>query len=143
MSKRKFKKQESSGNSSADKQVARANTRRLIATVVVTLVVLLIYRLMMNTPYFYAVFIAYLVLAAAAVLGYVIYNRGFSRKGLTVDMLPPEWDEQKKREYIEDGEIRLKRSRNLLILVIAFGFTFAIDVIELFTIPLIMELFTK
>ena len=143
MSKRKFKKQESSGNSSADKQVARANARRLIATVVVTLVVLLIYRLMMNTPYFYAVFIAYLVLAAAAVLGYVIYNRGFSRKGLTVDMLPPEWDEQKKREYIEDGEIRLKRSRNLLIIVIAFGFTFAIDVIELFTIPLIMELFTK
>ena len=143
MSKRKFKKQESSRDSSADKQVARANTRRLIATVAVTLVVLLIYRLMMNTPYFYAVFIAYLVLAAAAVLGYVIYNRGFSRRGLTVDMLPPEWDEQKKREYIEDGEIRLKRSRNLLIIVIAFGFTFAIDVIELFTIPLIMELFTK
>ena len=143
MAKRKLKKKEAPQSSSADKQIAKANTLRLIATAVVTLAVFLIYRLMMNTPYFYAVFIAYLVLATAAVLGYVIYNRGFSRKGLTADMLPPEWDEQKKREYIEDGEIRLKKSRKLLIIVIAFGFTFAIDIIELFTIPLIMELFTK
>ena len=143
MSKRNRKTQNATQSSSADKQVARANTLRLVATAIVTLAVFAIYRLAMSTPYFHIVFIAYLALATAAILGYVIYNRGFSRKGLTAEMLPIEWSEDKKREFIEDGEIRLKKSRNLLIITIAFGFTFAIDIIELYTIPLILELLTK
>ena len=97
----------------------------------------------MNTPYFHIAFVAYLALATAAILGYVIYNRGFSRRGLTDEMLPDEWSEDKKREYIEDGERRFKKSRPLLIIVIAFAFTFAIDIIELYTLPFVLELFTK
>ena len=143
MAKRNLNKQNNAQSAAADKQVAKANTVRLVATVVVTLIVFTIYRLTMSTPYFHVVFIAYLALATVAILAYVIYNRGFSRRGLTAEMLPQEWSEDKKREFIEDGEIRLKRSRNLLIIVIAFGFTFAIDIIELFTIPLITELLTK
>ena len=143
MAKRNLNKQNDTQSSGTDKQVAKANTVRLVATVVVTLIVFVIYRLSMSTPYFHIVFIAYLALATVAILGYVIYNRGFSRRGLTAEMLPQEWSEDKKHEFIEDGEIRLKRSRNLLIIVIAFGFTFAIDIIELFTIPLITELLTK
>ena len=143
MAKRKRKKQQNTEVNSADKQIAKANTLRLAVTVTVTLAVFLVYRLLMNTPYFHIVFIAYLVLATAAILGYVIYNRGFSRKGLTAEMLSPEWSEDKKRDFIEDGERRLKKSRPLLIVIIAFAFTFAIDIIELYTIPLITELLTK
>ena len=143
MAKRKLKKQTEESSSTADKQVAKANALRLVATVTVTLIVFLIYRVMLNTPYFHVAFVAYLVLATAAILGYVIYNRGFSRRGLTAEMLPDEWSEDKKREYIEDDERRLKKSRPLLIIVIAFAFTFAIDRIELYTLPFVLELFTK
>lgn len=143
MAKRKLKNRVADQDNSADKQTAKANTARLTVTAVVTLAVFFIYRLLMNTPYFHIAFIAYLVLATAAILGYVIYNRGFSRRGITVEMLPHDWSEDKKREFIEDGERRIKRSRPLLIMVIAFVFTFAIDIIELYTIPLITELLTK
>ena len=143
MVKRTLKKQKDTQLSSADKQVAKDNTLRLIITAVVTLAVLFFYRLMLNTPYFHIVFIAYLTLATAAILGYVIYNRGFSRKGLTPEMLNAEWSEDKKREFIADGERRLKKSRPLLISIVAFAFTFAIDIFELYTIPLILELLAK
>ena len=143
MAKKKLNKQKDNTDNSADKQITKANTMRLVITAAITLIVFLIYRLMMNTPYFHIVFIAYLVLATAAILGYIIYNRGFSRKGITTDMLPDEWSDDKKRDFIEDGERRLKKSRPLLIVIIAFAFTFAIDIIELYTIPLIMELLTK
>ena len=140
---RKTRKTTDAPDVSEKKQTEKANTLRLITTAAVTLTIFIIYRLLMNTPYFHIAFITYLALATAAILGYVIYNRGFSRKGLTTDMLPPEWSDDKKSEYISDGERRLKRSRPLLVLVIAFVFTFAIDIIELFTLPLIMEIFTK
>ena len=143
MAKKKLNKQKDNTDNSADKQITKANTMRLVVTAAITLIVFLIYRLMMNTPYFHIVFIAYLVLATAAIFGYVIYNRGFSRKGITTDMLPDEWSDDKKRDFIEDGERRLKKSRPLLIVIIAFAFTFAIDIIELYTIPLITELLTK
>ena len=104
MTKRNPQKQKNTQLNSADKQITKANTLRLILTAIVTLAVLLFYRLMLITPYFHIVFIAYLVLATAAILGYVIYNRGFSRKGLTAEMLPDEWSEDKKIEnVIQEG----------------------------------------
>ena len=143
MAKRNVKKTSNTQTSTADKQVQKANALRLVITALVTLAVFLVYRLMMNTPYFHIAFVAYLVIATAVILGYVIYNRGFSRKGLTVEMLPAEWSDDKKREFIEDGDRRIKKSRPLLILLVAFAFTFAIDIIELYTLPLVLELFTK
>lgn len=126
-----------------DKQVARKNLLKLLAVIAVTLAVFASYRLLLNTPFFFIAFPLYLALATAAILGYVIYNRGFSRRGLTPDMLPSEWSELKKRDYIEDGERRLKRSRPLLVIIVAFLFTFAVDILELYTLPLIMEALAK
>ena len=82
-----------------------------------------------------------MVLAAAAILTYVIYNRGFSRRGLTPEMLPDTMTEEEKTEFIEDGVRRLKKSRPLLIVIFAFAFTFVYDVIELIAVPFFKELF--
>ena len=47
------------------------------------------------------VMLAYMTVATVLALAFVIYNRGFSRKNVTADMLPESWSEEKKND--EDG----------------------------------------
>ena len=70
----------------------------LIMLVIVTMTVFALYRFLMDFYYFEIVLIAYMVLATAFVLTYVIYNRGLSRKGITPEMLPDTWSEEKTPE---------------------------------------------
>lgn len=107
---------------------------KLLVLVAVTAAVLIVYRFFMERPEFYIVFAVYAVIAAASVVGYVIYNRGFSRKGITEDMLPQTWSDEEKAKFIEDGKRRAKRSRWLLVVAFAFIFTFAFDAFDLFVI---------
>ncbi len=113
----------------------------LVITVVLSLVLLAFYYFSLNFSFFPFVMWGYMIALAALALAYIIYNRGMSRKGITEDMLPDEWDADKKREYIENGNNRLKRSKWMLILMIAFVITFAAEAITLFVVPLIDGLF--
>ncbi|MBQ9783520.1 MAG: hypothetical protein IJW44_03275 [Clostridia bacterium] len=115
----------------------------LLLVVLATVVVFAFYRVMLRFPYFQYVMYGYMIAAAALILTYVIYNRGFSRKGVTVDMLPAEWSEAEKESYIEDGKRRMRRSRWMLIPIIAFVFTFGYEAIELYVIPFIQEMLSK
>lgn len=118
----------------------RAATRKNLVTfaelLAMTATVFVVYRVLMNYRFFNIVLIIYMVLATAGTLFYVIYNRGMSRKGVTADMLPDDWSDKKKREFVEDGEMRLKKTRHLLMLLFAFYFTFVVDIIELVAIPM-------
>lgn len=125
----------------ADRKVAYANLARLGGLIATTAVIFLLYRFLINTPFVKITLAAYLVAATAVILTYVIYNRGFSRKGITPDMLPDTMSVEQKKEFIEDGERRLKRSRPLLAVIFAFSFTFVYDIIELVAIPFVKELF--
>lgn len=116
---------------------------KLFWLVLVTAVVFFIYRYLLVQEYFKLGIAIYMAVSAAVILTYVIYNRGFSRKGITPEMLPPEMSEEEKLEFIEDGERRLRRSRPLLVLTIAFAFTFAVDLIELFAIPLVEKILER
>ena len=100
-----------------------------------------LYRFLLATLNPEIVIISYMAVSTVVIFWYVLYNRGFSRKGITPEMLPASWDEEKKREFIEDGKYRLVRSKPLLILVIAFIFTFALEAFELFALPLLAEIF--
>jgi hypothetical protein len=91
--------------------------------------------------FFPAVMFGYMAALTVLVLTYIIYNRGFSRKGVTVDMLPAEWSEDKKIEFIENGKFRLQRSKWLLVFIIALLFTFVVEAFLLFALPVIKELF--
>ena len=119
----------------------RAATRKNLVTfaelLAMTATVFVVYRVLMNYRFFNIVLIIYMVLATAGTLFYVIYNRGMSRKGVTADMLPDDWSDEKKREFVEDGEMRLKKTRHLLMLLFAFYFTFVVDIIELVAIPML------
>ena len=114
---------------------------RLVITLVLSLALLAFYYFSLNFSFFPFVMWGYMIALAALTLTYIIYNRGMSRKGITVDMLPDEWEADKKREFVESGAERLERSRWMLMLIIAFIVTFATEAITLFFLPLIDGLF--
>lgn len=116
------------------KKAAKKALAKIAVLVAVTVAVLVIYRFFMQRPEFYIVFGIYAVITAASVIGYVVYNRGFSRKGITAEMLPNEWSEEEKTKFTEDAKRRSERSRWLLIIAFAFLFTFAFDAFDLFVI---------
>lgn len=134
----KFKNQK---KEKTEKKISSYAVGMLLVLVAVTAVVFAVYRFFLQTPYFVTVLVIYMVLCAVSVLSYVIYNRGFSRKGITADMLPDSWSEEQKTEFVEDGERRRKKSRWMLIPMFAFIFTFAVDMIELWVLPTLQKLF--
>lgn len=110
-------------------------------TLVLSLLLLAFYYLSLNFNFFPLVMWGYMIALAVLTLVYVLYNRGMSRRGVTEQMLPDEWDTDKKREFIQNGKDRLSRSAWMLMLIIAFLVTFAVEAIMLFFIPLLKSLF--
>ena len=113
----------------------------LFALILVSVVVFGVYRVLINYYYFELVLIAYMVIETVFVAVYVIYNRGFSRRGVTKEMLPSDWSEEEKDRFIESGKERMRKSRWMLIFIFAFMLTFALDIIELFVLPTVMGWF--
>ena len=87
------------------------------------------------------VYYAYWIIFGGFLIGYVAYNRAFSRKNITPDMLPDSWSEEKKNEYINDGKSRAEKSKWMLSVIIPLLVTIAADAIYLFTWPMIQNLF--
>lgn len=91
--------------------------------------------------FFPAVIFIYTAVLTVLSFVYIVYNRGFSQKGVTVDMLPDEWSEEKKLEFVENGKLRLERSKWMLVLIISLSFTFIVEVFIFFVLPMIKGLF--
>ena len=87
-------------------------------------------------------FIVYMVVFAAFMFAYVIYNRGFSRRNLTTDMLPDTWSYKEKLDFIEDGQARLERSKWMLTVILPILFAFAFDMLYLFVLPTLEATFS-
>ena len=140
MAKRRKKKQ-AIKQAPEKKSVNKTALGLLLALVGATVVALTVYRFLMNTPYFQTVLVVYMIIGALAAVGYVVYNRGLSRRGVTVDMLPAEWSDEKKEAFVADGARRMKRSRWVLVVAFAIFVTFAVDLIELYALPTFMKIF--
>lgn len=84
--------------------------------------------------FFPIVMFTYMIALTVLVLAYIIYNRGFSRKGVTEDMLPAEWTYEQKRDFIENGEKRLQKSKWMLVFILALTFTFIVEAFVLFVV---------
>ncbi len=85
--------------------------------------------------------VGYWVVFAAFLVSYIVYNRAFSRKDLTPDMLPRDWPPEKREEYVADGKRRFEKSRWMLSVIIPLLVPIALDALYLFTLPLIQNLF--
>ena len=118
----------------ARKGISRNAVITLVALAVSAIAALSVYKLFMSGPYFMTVFFAYIAIATVSIISYVIYNRGFSRKGVTVEMLPKEWSDEEKQKFVDDAKERAAKSRWLLVVIFALAFTFAFDAFEIFVL---------
>ena len=84
-------------------------------------------------------YILYVYTALAAILAFVfvIYNRGFSRKNITPEMLPDTMSAEEKKEFIADGERRLSASRWMIAFLFPLVLTVALDIIILILLPML------
>ena len=81
------------------------------------------------------------VVLAGFLIAYLIYNRAFSRRNITIDMLPGNWTAEQKESYISDGKRRMERSKWMLYIIIPLLVPIALDALYLFTLPIIQNLF--
>ena len=110
----------------------KQNIIRLALTVALAVVLLVVYRISLSFSFFPIVMWGYMIILTVLVIVYIFYNRGFSRRGITVDMLPDEWDEERKEQFVKSAERRQEGSKWMLMVIVAFLVTFLFDAIELF-----------
>ena len=87
-----------------------------------------------------AVPVMFWIAFAGFLAAYLIYNRAFTRKDITTDMLPDNWSHEKKEEYIFDGKRRMEKSKWMVSVLIPLLVPIAIDFLLSFTAPLIQNL---
>ena len=83
----------------------------------------------------------YWIAFAGFLIAYIAYNRAFTRKNLTPEMLPDSWPKKKKDEYIAQGKIRFEKSRWMISVIIPIMIPIMLDAIYLFTFEMIKKLF--
>ena len=115
----------------------------VVPTIIISAVMFILYRRLLNVFYYERVLTIYMALTTALLIIYLMYNRGFSRRGVTRDMLPPEWSEERKQEFIDSAQKRFKNSRWLLVVVSALFLVFVIDAIDIIIIPMINGALSK
>ena len=112
--------------------------------------------LVLNTVIFYALYavlsnisalsctIVLWVYAAALMgfsLAYIIYNRGLSRKNITIDMLPDTMSLDEKQAYLDEIVRRSDKSKWMITIIFPLVMTFLIDTVILYMAePLIEKL---
>ena len=87
----------------------------------------------------FLVMLLYAALAVGFVLAYLIYNRFLYRKGVTPEQLPEDWSEERKSEFLADGDRRLKKSRWMMLIIFPLIVTFLYDAIDLFLLDMLLR----
>ena len=82
----------------------------------------------------------YFILTAGLCFSYVIYNRGFSRMKLTPDMLPDSMSMDEKKAFIEDGQVRIERSKWMLTIIFPLLMTFILDILNMYILEPMLDL---
>ena len=127
-------------NKNGNKKINKSTLVLMAIVILSSVIVYGTYRILINR-YYLLVLVAYMAVETVFVIAYLFYNRGFSRKGVTREMLPDDWDDEKKDAFIASGEERLKRSRWMRVIILAFLFTFFAEIIELYFLPFLFGLF--
>lgn len=122
------------------------NRKKIIYAIIIVLNSILFYGIfavLTRFSFWKTVEIVYLAALVAVGAFYVIYNRGFTRKNVSIDMLPNTMSEEEKRAYVEDGENRLKKSKWCIAILFPLLFTFFMDRFYLFVFePYFAETFS-
>ena len=82
----------------------------------------------------FLVMAAYSALLLGFGLAYLIYNRFFFRMGLTKDDLPDSMTKEQKDAFLQSANMRLARSRWMLLIILPLLLTFLVDALEIFVL---------
>ncbi|MBQ4112001.1 MAG: hypothetical protein IJD38_04310 [Clostridia bacterium] len=122
-----------------DRPVSKENKRRLGITAALTVVLFVIWfggiavaEMLQNPVILYVLLTVYCVAFAVILLVYLIYNRAFVNKDVTEDMLPMDWNADKRKAFVEDTRRRAEKSRWMLQLIIPFVVVFMAEALYLF-----------
>lgn len=134
-------------SSSGDDGKGHFNYRLFIISTAAIAVVFGFYRIVISliesekigVIYYYAMMWTYAIFAGGLFIAVIVLNRGFSTKPYTANMLPDDWDYQKKREFLASDAKRRKISKILLIPCVAFIFVFLFEIIEVYYLPMIQS----
>ena len=85
--------------------------------------------------------VLYWIALAGFIIAYIIYNRAFTRKNMTPDMLPFSWTREQREEYIADGKRRLEKSKWMLTVIVPLSIPVTLDALYSFTLPMLQSLF--
>jgi len=108
------------------KSMKKEAKKQLIVILIMTVFLLGFYygTLAFSPQLNFVVMIAYMIIFGVALVAYIIYNRGFVNKGVTEDMLPENWSDEKKKSFLA-GEIRrAEKSRWMLVIIVPFAAVF-------------------
>jgi uncharacterized membrane protein (DUF485 family) len=124
-------------NNRSKKKIELSPKKRQLAIslVVNSLILLFVYygAMAINQPILsIIVTLGYMLVFGGFLIAYVAYNRAFTRKEITPQMLPDDWSLEKKQEYINDGKRRMEKSRWMLSVIIPFLVTFMAEALYLF-----------
>lgn len=118
------------------KKIMSAEMRRTALSLAVNSIILLfVYygAMAINVPIISQIItIAYMLIFGGFLVAYIAYNRAFTRKNITHEMLPENWSTEQKDEYIADGSKRMEKSRWMLSVIIPFLVTIMADALYLF-----------
>ena len=87
------------------------------------------------------VYIAYWAVFAIFFLIFFFYNHAFTRKGVTVDMLPDTMSPEEKQAYLDEITRRSDKSKWMITIIFPLIMTFMIDIVLLYMIEPFMENF--
>jgi hypothetical protein len=118
------------------KKISRESAQLSILLLVNSILFPVLYFTVANAGFDYILYV-YTALAAILAFVFVIYNRGFSRKNVTPEMLPDTMSAEEKKEFIADGERRLSASRWMLAFLFPLVLAVALDVIILILLPML------
>ena len=126
------------------KEVSRDTIKRVAILVLNTMILTVFYfgtRELKQPILDFLVTGGYWLAFAGFTIGYIMYNRGFTQNNITPEMLPDSWDAAKKAEFIDTVKERYKKSRWMLYAIIPLLLPIALDLISMYTIPMIQNLF--
>lgn len=109
----------------------------MLRLLVNTLILMVIYFWLPTQFEFSYLPMIYLGVAAVLLLYYVIYNRGFTGKNATLDMLPNTMTLEEKQAFLSNCKERMEKSKWVLTFLIPILLVFAVDMIYLFIIPML------
>lgn len=105
----------------------------LLRILIVFSVVYGIFRVAIHFEFKY-IYPIYLVSLTVFLVLFMFFNRGFSADMPTPEMLPDEWDSEKKTEYISGCQKGKARAKKVMIFIFPLILTFLIDAFCLFVL---------